>query len=60
MSKLSIITIATSTGVILLLALLVKASPLVWIASLATDLFFGIFPALRALKLVPVEASSGE
>ncbi len=56
MSKLSIITIAKSTGMILLLTLLITASPLVWIASIAADLFFSIFPGLRVSKLVPVKA----
>jgi hypothetical protein len=52
----SLLTIAVSAGVILLLALLVTASPFVWLASIAADLFIGIYPARRALKLVPVKA----
>jgi hypothetical protein len=56
MSKLSFLTIAVSAGAILLLALLVTASPFVWIASIAADLFMSIFPGHWTPKLVPVKA----
>jgi hypothetical protein len=60
MLKLSITNVAISVSVITVLALLVLASPLVWVASIATDLFSDIFPARRPLKLAPVEARSDE
>jgi hypothetical protein len=53
MSKKSIITIAISASVILLLSVL---TPLVWIGVIAAGLFLGIYPVLWAAKLEPVEA----
>jgi hypothetical protein len=55
MLKLSLQTIAVSAGAIQLLALLITASPLVWIASIAADLIMSIFPGHRTQKLVPVK-----
>ena len=56
MSKLSIITIAISAGVLLLLALLITATPLVWVGAIAAGLLLGIYPVLWAERLEMVEA----
>jgi uncharacterized protein YqfA (UPF0365 family) len=55
MSKLSVITIASSASVILL-TLLITAAPLVWIGAIAAGLFLGTYPVFRAARLAPVEA----
>ncbi|MGA2504796.1 MAG: hypothetical protein ABSG01_11960 [Anaerolineales bacterium] len=59
MSKLSVITIAGSAGVILL-TLLITAAPLVWISAIAAGLFLGIYPVFRAARLEPVKARRDE
>lgn len=49
-------TIAISAGALLLLTLLVTATPLVWVGLIAASLFLGVFPVIWVARLEPVKA----